>query len=207
MIEEKTGPTGEALVSIISTSDDSVKISATIDNVALVRTPSFNIDLTIVRSSNGGDVVQEFSESQTIVFGVDEFQKNLFLANDKTFPTFKNERITIKYEVSILSGKNTSSTILSGGSYETVLVDDGGGDLLPVESSSFPIYKYRFKKGLKFSEFKALKDSPESAVLFSDTNQGHIFGWRSSIDYDRKTGETTFELRSKTKIQPSCQQE
>jgi len=32
MIEERTGPTGEALASIISTSDDSVKISATIDN-------------------------------------------------------------------------------------------------------------------------------------------------------------------------------
>ena len=32
MIEEKTGPTGEAVASIISTSDNSVKISATIDN-------------------------------------------------------------------------------------------------------------------------------------------------------------------------------
>ena len=32
MVEEKTGPTGEAMASIISTSDDSVKISATIDN-------------------------------------------------------------------------------------------------------------------------------------------------------------------------------
>jgi len=32
MIEEKTGPTGEALASIISTSDNMVKISATIDN-------------------------------------------------------------------------------------------------------------------------------------------------------------------------------
>ena len=32
MLEEKTGPTGEAVVSVISTADDLVKISATIDN-------------------------------------------------------------------------------------------------------------------------------------------------------------------------------
>ena len=32
MSEEKTGPTGEAISSIISTSENSVKISATIDN-------------------------------------------------------------------------------------------------------------------------------------------------------------------------------
>ena len=181
-------------------------INATIDNVSLTKTPSFDINVSIVRSSNNGTEVQTFDNAQNVVFAVSEFQQDFDFIINNTFPTFKDERITIEYTVTALSGSVTSSTIKSGATFQTVLVDDGGGDLLPVNSSSFPIYKYKFKKALTFAEFKALRDAPESAVLFSNNGQNHIFGWRNSIDYDRKTGETTFELRSKTKIKKSCQQ-
>ena len=79
--------------------------------------------------------------------------------------------------------------------------------MLPVDQDTFPVYRYKFEKGLTFSEFKRLKDFPEKAVLFSNTNGDHLFGWRNTIDYDRKTGKTKFELRSKTKIKTSCQTE
>ena len=85
-----------------------------------------------------------------------------------------------------------------------MLTDDGGGDILPTEPSTFPIYKYKFDKAISAAEFKLLTDSPEKAVLFSKTSTNHIFGWRNVIERDRETGVTSFELRSKTKINGDC---
>jgi len=99
------------------------------------------------------------------------------------------------------------ATLKTDSTFETILVDDGGGDVLPIDPRTFPIYRYKFSKGLTFAEFKALKDAPEKAILFSHNSLNHLYGWRNSIDYNRKTGETKFELRSKTKIDSTCQTE
>lgn len=178
-----------------------------IDNVSVFKTAKFNIKSKIIKSSNNGVTISEYTKTEDFVFDVFQYQRNFDFLNEATFSTFKGEKITVDFEVTTISGSSTGSTIKTGATFETVLVDDGGGDILPIEESSFPIYKYKFKKGLSFTQFKALKDAPEKAVLFSDLNSGHIFGWRNSIDYDRKTGETKFELRSKTKIKKSCLQE
>jgi len=60
MIEEKTGPTGEAIASIISTSDSSVQISATIDNgpfqsahaSKIIRINASSIEIPIVEKAD-----------------------------------------------------------------------------------------------------------------------------------------------------------
>ncbi len=60
LIEEKTGPTGEAIASIISTSDSSVQISATIDNgpfqsahaSKIIRVNTSSIEIPIVEEEN-----------------------------------------------------------------------------------------------------------------------------------------------------------
>lgn len=176
-----------------------------IKNVNVFKAPRFNVESKIIKSTNNGVTITEYTTEQDVVFDVFEYQKDLDLINEHTFSTYKNELITVEYVVTPLSGSATIETIKTGATFETVLVDDGGGDILPIEDSTFPIYKYKFSKGLSFEEFKALKDAPEKAVLFSDIDSGHIFAWRNSIDYDRKTGETKFELRSKTKIKKSCQ--
>ena len=88
--------------------------------------------------------------------------------------------------------------------FRTISVEDGGGDLVPVDPSTFPIYKYEFSKALTFQEWTDIKDNPKKAVLFSRGTTNHIFGWRNSIEYDRKTGLTEFKLRSKTKINTDC---
>jgi hypothetical protein len=181
-------------------------LTVIIDNVSVFKTPKFLVSNKIVKSTNNGSIISEYTNTQTIVFDPFTYQRDFDIVMEKTFSTFKNERITVDCEITQVSGSALASTIKTGGTFETILVDDGGGDLLPVEGSSFPIYKYKFKKALTFSEFKLLKDQPEKAILFSDIDSGHIFGWRNSIDYDRETGETKFDLRSKTKIKISCQQ-
>ena len=96
--------------------------------------------------------------------------------------------------------KNQDTQEIEYTEFETILTDDGGGDILPVNPDTFPIYRYRFNKGLRLSEFRELVNAPEKAILFSNNSLSHIFGWRNSIRYDRKTGVAKIELRSKTKI-------
>jgi len=143
------------------------------------------------------------------------FQREIVLNAQETFSTFAGERINVIMDITNPKGSSTQVKLLSSlfnqttqltdrTDFKTILIDDGGGDLLPVDPSTFPIYKYRFKKGLTFDEFKALRDAPEKAILFSKNKLNHLFAWRNKITYDRETGLTNFEVRSKTKIIGDC---
>ena len=182
-----------------------------INNVSLKSTTTYVVEQTIVRSSNAGVELQSFTDTFNFPFAQNQFQIKSLATTERTFSAFLGEKISIRLEVSNLDGSSNSLMLLTEDlnqdtqeveytEFETILTDDGGGDILPVDPSTFPIYRYKFKKGLKYSDFKALVDSPEKAILFSKNSLSHIFGWRNSLDYDRKTGVTSIELRSKTKI-------
>ena len=189
--------------------------SGSIDNVEMYQTAKFTVTQTIQRRSSNNSLLQSFVESEIINFAPGQVQYTGIFENQKTFPIFKNERVNVILNIEADAGSSQTSEVkpvlITGAfndpeytSFKTVSVDDGGGDILPVNPNDFPIYKYEFKKALTFTEWEALRNDPKSAVLFSKNKVNHIFGWRNSIEYDRKTSETSFVLRSKTKINTDC---
>lgn len=187
----------------------------TIDNVTLKQTTRFDVVQTFVRSSAAGVPLQTFSETYTFPFGANIFQREEVLIAESTFSTFAGEKISVKLEINKIGGNGNTTTLvpqlfnqvtqeIDFTSFETILIDDGGGDLLPVDPATFPIYKYKFEKGITLAQFKALKDAPEKAIQFSKGTINHLFAWRNSIEHARKTGLTTFNVRSKTKINGDC---
>lgn len=188
---------------------------ATIDNVSMKQTPRFDITQTIQRKSASSTVLQSFSETVVFAFQPNVLQRQLELITQKTFSTFLGERIDVKILIENKGGSSTQSTLLTSffdqitettkrTDFRTISVDDGGGDILPVDPATFPIFKYRFNKGMTFADFKALKDAPEKAILFSNSKLNHLFAWRNRITYDRKTGQAEWDLRSKVKINGDC---
>lgn len=186
-----------------------------IDNVTLFSSPQFQIEQTIQRRSSSNSLLQSFTTNYTKVFAPTQFQDQDIYDAQNTFPIFKNERVYVKLVITSLNGSNLASELVPSTftgplsetvytSFKTISVDDGGGDILPVEPSTFPIYKYEFKKALTFEEWNTLKNDPKSAVLFAKDSSNFLFGWRNSIEYDRTTGETEFVLRSKKKIKTNC---
>lgn len=187
----------------------------TIDNVSMKTTPKFEVTQTIERKSSNNVLLQSFPDTYDIIFTNGQFQRLEVFNTQRTFSTFVGERISVKLEVNETSGSNTSNRILTNyfdllteqthrTSFRTISVDDGGGDLLPVDPATYPIYKYKFTKAITSADFKLIKDDPKRAILFSKNKQDYIFGWRNSIERDRETGITEFELRAKKKINASC---
>ena len=202
---EKTLPVGAGAPSAV----------LTIDNVSLKSTTRYKITQSINRSSSTGVLLQKFSSEFNFPFSINQFQIKALIPTEKTFSTFDGEKITVDISISKESGTSNSVSIIANElnqgtneieytEFETVLTDDGGGDILPSEPTDFPIYKYKFEKAMSAQDFKLLTNNPEKAVLFSKSETNHIFGWRNSIEWDRKTGVTSFELRSKTKINGDC---
>jgi len=188
---------------------------SSISEVIIKKTPRFTVTQTIQRSSTGGTLLQSFPQTFDIIFPSGVFQIQETLIAQKTFSTFSGEKIDVRIDIVNNSGLSPSSSILTDylnqdtfeteyTEFKTVLVDDGGGDILPVEPTTFPIYKYSFDKGMTFSDFKLLVNNPAKALLFSKNKLNHIFSWRNTIKYKRKTGETEFNVRSKTKINGDC---
>lgn len=189
-----------------------------IDNVSLFPTTRFTVTQSIIRSNSSGVQLQEFKDSFDFPFQIGQFQREEVLITQRTFSAFAGEKITVKTVFTKIKGNNTQITLLdellgqlvvvvgetSKTSFKTILVDDGGGNILPVDPDTFPIYKYKFKKAMTFKEFKELRDAPEKAVLFSRTQTDHIFGFRNFIQYDRETGQGEFDLRAKVKINADC---
>ena len=187
----------------------------TIDNVSFKQTTRFDIDQSIVRSNSNSFQLQQFDDEFTFPFQHLQFQREELLTTQKTFSAFAGEKITVKLVTTKVGGSGNQTTILptlfnqnrqetDRTDFRTILVDDGGGDIFPVDPDTFPIYKYKFSKAVTFSEFKTLVDNPEAAILFSKNQANHLFGWRNRIEYDRETSEAAWELRSKTKINGDC---
>lgn len=174
-------------------------------NIRVLEQQTIQIDQNIKRSSPSGGAEQVFSHQSIIPMDSNTFQRPFEMLSENTFSAFINEKISVDLSMTILSGNTVSQArIQSGGVFKTVLTDDGGGGILPQDPTDAPIYKYTFEKAMSRQDFEVLRDNPEQAVLFSSTETNHIFGWRNSIEWERKTGVAKFELRSKTKIKSDC---
>jgi hypothetical protein len=160
---------------------------------------------SINRTSPSGGSVQSFQNVKIVPISGGTFQQQVNLFAEDTFPTFSNDRISSSLKIEILSGNTSTQLFLrDGGYFQTLLTDDGGGDILPQDPTDAPIFKYKFEKSMSRKDFELLRDNPEAAILFSNTETNHIFGWRNSIKWERKSGIAEFELRSKTKIKGNC---
>jgi len=71
MIEEKTGPTGEAIASIISTSDESVKITATLDNGPIQSAYASKIIKVNASSLKTPETIEDESFKKPSIEGID----------------------------------------------------------------------------------------------------------------------------------------
>ncbi len=182
-------------------------INIRIDYVRLTKTPRFEIFKSIVRRSNAGVELQRFTKTVNYAWNWGEMQRDVVLRFDKTFPTFVGEKISVELVVTAptnSSGGSVRTTPNSITDFKTILTEDGGGGILPVDPDTFPIFEYKFEKAIKYSEFKEMKDNPAKSILFSKGSDNHIYGYRNDISYSRKTGICKFNLRSKSKINGDC---
>lgn len=178
-----------------------------IDYVRLTKTPRFEIFKSIVRRSIAGVELQRFTKVFNYGWNLGEMQRDVYLRFDKTFPTFAGEKISVELNVTVptLSSSARCKTIPNSiTDFKTILTEDGGGGILPVDPDTFPIFEYKFEKAIKYSEFKEMKDNPSKSILFSKGSDNHIYGYRNDITYSRKTGICKFNLRSKSKINGDC---
>lgn len=173
-------------------------------DIRLIEQSTYRVTQTIRRSSPSGVTQQDFVHEELVSISGNSFQIDKDFLVEDTFSTFLNEKITSNLKVEVLSGISTQSFLKTEAYFQTILTDDGGGDILPQDPTDAPIFKYKFEKSMSRTEFNSLRDAPESAILFSNTEQNHIFGWRNSIKWERKSGIASFELRSKTKIKGNC---
>lgn len=187
--------------------------NVSLDNIELLEGFTYQITQQIVRSSAAGVVIQAFGNTEKVSLNANGNSTTKQFVTAETFSTFANEKIAVRLIVSQLAGGSGGQIVSRSysGAYDThfktILTETGGGDILPTEPSDYPIYKYKFDKAISYSKFQELMNNPDKAVLFSNSEENHIFGWRNSIEYDRETGVASFELRSKTKIEPICQTE
>lgn len=175
-------------------------------DITLYKTPVFNIKTSFIRSDNAGSMLQTFFQNDKFIFNHLEYQRNVFVNYSKNFPTFSGEKISVKLEITTLSGSLMTANTINDEitDFKTILIDDGGGDILPVDPKTFPIYQYKFEKSIPYSKFLDMKNNPAKAILFSKNQSNHLFGFRNEIEYDRETGKCTFNLRSRTKINGDC---
>lgn len=180
--------------------------SYNITNITVYRTPYFNIRTSFVRRDNAGAELQSFFLDDVVVLNHLEFQRNNFTLFSKTFPAFNGEKISVRLELTSLSGSSMTANTVNNEvtDFKTILIDDGGGDILPVDPKTFPIYQYKFEKAIPYSKFLDMKNNPSKAILFSKNQSNHLFGYRNDIQYDREKGTCSFNLRSRTKIKGDC---
>lgn len=180
--------------------------SVEITDITLLKTPAFNIKTSFVRSDNASVVLQTFFQNNKVIFNHLEFQKNVFINYSKNFPAFSSEKISVKLEITVLSGSGMTANTIQDEitDFKTILIDDGGGDILPVDPRTFPIYQYKFDKAIPYSKFLDMKNNPAKAILFSKNETDYLFGFRNEIEYDREKGTCSFNLRSRTKIKGDC---
>ena len=186
--------------------------SVSLDDIEILEGITFGVTQSIVRMNSSGVVQQTFPTFKRYPIPSTGFDITDTLFSENTFSVFQGEKIKIKLQITRLSGEGGQVLIKSENTplntiqttFETILTEDGGGSILPTDPVDYPIYKYKFEKAISFADFQLLRDNPERAVLFSKSETNHIFGWRNSIDWDRKTGVATFDLRSKTKIKADC---
>jgi len=187
--------------------------SVSLDDIEILEGQTFGVTQSIVRSSSSGVELQSFDTFKRYPIDSNVFTIDRVHVSENTFSTFLGEKIAVRLNIQQLSGVSGGQVFIQSTNtpfnttpttFETVLTEDGGGDILPTDPVDFPIYKYKFDKAMSFQSFKLLRDNPEKAVLFSKSESDYIFGWRNSIEWDRKTGNASFELRSKTKIKGDC---
>lgn len=185
-----------------------------VKSLSLKQRPKFTINHSIERRNSNNQVLQTFTDTTVINMPYGYWQYTDFTVSDEVYSTFQGEKASVKLNIINNAGQNTSVDVLTGGNgyfgrktsdFKTISVDDGGGNILPVEPTTFPIYVYKFDKAIKYNDFLLLKNNPEKAILFSQNSTTYITGWRNNINYNRETGVAEFELRSKTKINADCE--
>jgi hypothetical protein len=179
-------------------------ISVELDNISLKSTSIFSTTINIKRYSAANNLLRTFSSNKKTAIQINSYQIDDTFIAQETFSAFVGEKIEVEVVSAILDGSIQKHRIFKGSNYKTILVENGGGEILPVDKDTFPIYEYEFNKAMKFEDFKELKDNPEKAILFNKGDGNNIFGWRNSMEYDRKTSNVEFKVRSRTKINGDC---
>lgn len=175
----------------------------TIDNVIMQPLPKFTITSTINRYNNNIQLLETFTQNNTAVLDFDLSEKIISIEqNSGSFDSFAGDIVRTSINIVRNLGNNGRVILQAGSSFETTLVEDGGGEIAGKDPADFNSYIYEFEKKLSLSQFNNLRDNPELAIVFNKgTNADeNITAWRDDIRYDKQTKKATFTVRSKQKI-------
>lgn len=195
----------QGIIGFRGTKDGSGVLSLAISNVTLQAIPKFTVTTTITRFNSNLQALDTFNLSTAVNLDfLTRRRFELIELSTAAFGAFANDIIRASISIVDNIGAGTDVTLQAGSTFESTLVEDGGGELVGVDENDFIAYKYEFEKELTILEFRDIVNNPEEAIVFNRGNDADedIIGWREIIEFDRAEGIGKFNLVSKQKILP-----
>ena len=183
--------------------DISGAVNIHIDNVVLKAVPKFTVTTTITRFNANIQALDTFNLITGVSLDFDLVTQNITIEHfTSAFSAFEDDIMRASISIVDDVGAGTDVNLLLDSSFETTLVEDGGGELVGVDVDDFDAYIYDFEKPLTISEFRNIVDNPEEAIVFNrgENPDEDIIGWREDISFDKYKGTGKFTLVSKQKI-------
>jgi hypothetical protein len=183
-----------------------------IDNVIAQALPKFRMISRIRRFNSNLQQLQVFTTTKDISVDFNQRATLDFVQVDTgAFGAFQDDIMRADITIEDVNGTGTRVTMLANGirslagmdtHFESTVVEDGGGELVGVDTTDFIAYTYKFEKPLTLAEFRDIVNNPEYGIVFnrgSDPDD-NILSWREDIEYDKHSGFITCNVVSKEKI-------
>jgi len=196
---------GQTAIGFRGTKDASGQVSFKISNVTLQAIPKFTVTTSITRSNSNLQQLSSFNLITPINLEFTLIQEPIVIELfTSAFSSFQDDIIRATITIVDEVGAGTEVNLLTNSSFESTLVEDGGGELVGVDTEDFVAFKYEFEKELTISEFRDIVNNPEEAIVFNrgEDPDEDIIGWREDITFDKYQGIGKFILVSKQKILP-----
>ena len=193
----------------ISFSNDDL-LTLEIEDISLKPLPKVNIETGLTRRSSNGDSLQVFSNTKALsATAENETLAGKFSFSEASFPVISGDTVESFHVITLVDGVNVVVEILSVGilgldsTFQTILVDDGGGDLVDILPENFNSYIYTLEKPTTKEEFDDIIENQELSIDFNIDGQTNIKCIRESVKRHVKTGQTEFVLKSNQKVNPN----
>jgi hypothetical protein len=185
----------------------------TMDNVTCRALPKFRMISRIRRFNSNLQQLQVFTTQKDISVDFNQRVTYDYVQVDTgAFGAFQDDIMRVDITIEDVNGTGTQVVMLANGvrnlrgmdtHFMSTVVEDGGGELVGVDTTDFVAYTYKFKKPLTLAEFRNIVNNPEYGLVFnrgSDPDD-NILSWREDIGYDKQEGMITCNVISKEKIE------
>ena len=195
-------------VGTMSFNNESIN-SLEVKDISLKALPKVSIQTGLRRFSSNGDILQTFSNTESLsAINENEILVGGFSFSEASFPVLTGDTIESFHTITLVDGLNVVVRVLGTGlfvtsSFETILLDDGGGDLVDILPENFNAYIYRLEKPITKEEFDDILNNQELSIDFNIDGQTNIKCIRESVERNVKTGIANFVLKSNQKVNPN----